>query len=367
MKQTLKPNTPTDSPAAVALKKSQNVIVSSPLIDVADFKERLKLPTPGTLHLKRVLEGNEESDRLANMSASKRMKWETPNKIFNKVVKVPTLGGTKASGSGFVNLSAPVSRNNAKAAAIVKRMGGIKKNDPNSLKPQMTALEKKRLKDRSLGLEKEKVVEAPTLNGPSDLLFNRPKSCRTSNSKSDSRPASSSKSQEKAPSKSSLSSLFNVADINSAEGQRLAKAKSINAGAVREKEIETTLDYFNAVEKNENIDMKLQNIKEIKITVYHCHICNTTTQKMRDECTAANHLVKKGPSVKKFFQCRGCSNRTDVIGGIYPTEDCSKCGKVAWQKCSMYREKKGPTLDTEKVVIRGLESKYVGQVKNDVV
>ena len=94
-----------------------------------------------------------------------------------------------------------------------------------------------------------------------------------------------------------------------------------------------------------------------------CKVCNTATPRLQEKCRAESHPVKKGPAVKRFFRCRGCSNRTDIVGLPYPDHHCEKCGKSAWERCSMYHEKKGPKLESERLILRGEDVEVNERIK----
>ena len=102
--------------------------------------------------------------------------------------------------------------------------------------------------------------------------------------------------------------------------------------------------------------------------VVTCQICNYTSYKQSDLCKSSNHFVKVVKTKKRFFECKSCKNRTHTFDKI-PKQACSKCSKVSWVRCGMMREKKGPLLDNEKLLIRGQEEKFIGYAlkKSDLV
>ena len=72
------------------------------------------------------------------------------------------------------------------------------------------------------------------------------------------------------------------------------------------------------------------------------------------------HNVKRISVIKRFFECKKCKNRTHTLGQKYPKKSCDKCSESAWERVGMMRERKGPKLDSEKLLIRGQEESFVG-------
>ena len=72
------------------------------------------------------------------------------------------------------------------------------------------------------------------------------------------------------------------------------------------------------------------------------------------------HRIKRITATKKFFECKDCKKRT-VSLDKYPKTACSKCGGSSWARTGMMRERKGPVLDSERLLIRGVEQKFIGQ------
>ena len=64
-------------------------------------------------------------------------------------------------------------------------------------------------------------------------------------------------------------------------------------------------------------------------------------------------------ATKRFFECKKCKNRTTALDR-YPKATCSNCASSSWLRVGMARERKGPTLDSERLVIRGAEEKFLG-------
>lgn len=347
-----------DSAALAALKK-KGVIVSTPLISTSQFKSMLKVQSVGSIQLKRSLDETDKNTSENSSQKSKRQKLETVDSFksfFKKNVEGPKLG-TGCSSGDVIDLNNKVMNTAAKAKALALAKKGAFTPNTKRKRHEMTTEEKAKMMERSYGLEKDKPVNEEILNGPSDLLYYRPMDTRKKSSsvfgnKENNSCQNDSKKSVTKKNKGLLSAAFGSIDTESAEGKKLIKAQSINAGVIKEQEIEKTTEYFNAVEKFEINEEKLMNITEMKITVYICSICNTATTKQLPACIEKGHPAKKGPAIRKFFRCTGCSFKTNVIGLPYPDHSCDKCGKTAWVKCSMYHENKGPKLQSEKLVVR---------------
>ena len=347
-----------DKPEVTALKK-KGMMISTPLVSSEEFNSRLKIQSSGSIQLKRALESSPKPSE--NTQTSKRAKLELTSckTFFKKHIETPKLG-SGASAGGFISLNTDKKKAAIKAKALsLARQGAFTAKNPNRKRHELTADERLRMKERSLGLEKEPPPkEEIVLNSASDMMCSKPiitkNSINSKHDKENKARKNNGQSKEPAPAvkKGILSAAFGNLDANSAEGKRLMKAQSMNVGVIREQEIERTTDYFNALEKFEYNEEKLMKIQEIKVTVYICKTCNTATSKQLPKCIEENHPVKKGPAVKKFFKCSHCSQRTDAVGLPYPDHNCMKCGKSAWVKCSMYHEKKGPKLESERLVVR---------------
>ncbi|XP_063681046.1 protein MCM10 homolog [Bolinopsis microptera] len=354
----------TDKPEVAALKK-KGMMISTPLVSTEEFNNRLKVQSTGSIQLKRALEASpkpSESSQSSKRARLEKLDMTSCKTFFKKHVEAPKLGSGLSSG-GFINLNTDGKKASMKAKAIsLAKKGAFTAKIPGRKRHELTPDERRRMKERSLGLEKEPPPkEEIILNSASDMLCSkgpivtkRTASSARQDKENKSRKSINGKSKESEPvaRKGILSAAFGSIDTESIEGKRIMKAQSMNVGVIREQEIERTTDYFNAMEKFEHNEEKLLSIKEIKVTVYICRTCNTATSKQLPKCIEEKHPVKKGPAVKKFFKCGGCSQRTDVVGMPYPDHSCMKCGKSAWVKCSMYHEKKGVKLESERLVVR---------------
>ena len=100
--------------------------------------------------------------------------------------------------------------------------------------------------------------------------------------------------------------------------------------------------------------------KEVETKVITCSACEYTSFTQSEHCRNMGHNVKRITVQKRFFQCKKCKTRTITLGNKYPKKSCDKCSESAWERVGMMREKKGPLLDSEKLLIRGREESFVG-------
>ena len=99
---------------------------------------------------------------------------------------------------------------------------------------------------------------------------------------------------------------------------------------------------------------------EIESKVITCSACNYTSYTQSELCRNMGHNVKRITVKKRFFECKNCKNRTITLGNKYPKKSCDKCAGSSWERVGMMRERKGPALDSEKLLIRGQEESFVG-------
>ena len=104
----------------------------------------------------------------------------------------------------------------------------------------------------------------------------------------------------------------------------------------------------------------MQSTKEIESKVITCAACKYTSFTQSELCRNMGHNVKRITVQKRFFECKNCKNRTITLGNKYPKTSCDRCAESSWERVGMMREKKGPVLDSEKLIIRGREESFVG-------
>ncbi|KAK3612028.1 hypothetical protein CHS0354_021704 [Potamilus streckersoni] len=251
---------------------------------------------------------------------------------------IPTLGKGHQPGQEIsLDISSKISARRsstdmAKKRAIskVQAKGGIEKEDPNAVRKKTSPESKKKINKRLL----------------------------SENTVSDS---SRGKHTEGPPVKKSK--LLGNIDLNSEEVQRLLKARSKHTGALAEAEAEHEERYFMDLEKKERMEDKMAAIHELPCKLFTCLQCKYTAMSVGEKCKTENHNIKTSKGVKRFFKCKGCKKRTVTIDR-YPAIACKQCGGTNFEKTSMLKEKSGPNLDSEQLLLRGNEEKFLGSFSN---
>ncbi|XP_052779218.1 protein MCM10 homolog isoform X1 [Mya arenaria] len=251
---------------------------------------------------------------------------------------VPTIGKGLSAGQEF-SLDVPVKKKGsvalefAKQLAIakIKAKGGISKDDPNAV------VQKKLLSPEAKEKIKKRVAD--------DMEH-------------DECPSTSTGAQEPPKKKSKL---LGDLDLNSPEVQQLLKKKSKHTGALAEAEAEQEERYFGKLEQRERMEDKMASIKEMDVTLYKCLECKYRSKSLHDRCKKEHHNFVKSKGTQRFFKCKQCKTRTICFDKM-PTKACKDCGSFNFERVSMYQEKKGPTLESEELCLRGNEQKYLGSL-----
>ena len=148
--------------------------------------------------------------------------------------------------------------------------------------------------------------------------------------------------------------------IDEKKMEELRNKKSMNQNLANDAELEEEQKYFDYHEKKEAMEEKMVNTKEIDAKVVTCKICNYSAYKQSDLCKSLNHWVKSVQAKKRFFECKKCKKRTYSFDKM-PKKSCPNCKESSWIRVGMMRERQGPVLDNEKLLIRGQEEKFIGQ------
>eukprot|EP00892_Ulva_mutabilis_P001822 jgi/Ulvmu1/11640/UM008_0044.1 len=86
--------------------------------------------------------------------------------------------------------------------------------------------------------------------------------------------------------------------------------------------------------EQERVEDRMANVKEMKVSAFHCKTCNSISESRRPRC--AGHEVKQVKATKRWFQCGGCAHRTASVARRFPAWRCDRCRMEDWQPCSMY-------------------------------
>ena len=343
-----KDNIRTDLAAHHNVSSRLAAAVTSGIKGGKDFHERMTKPSAGSRTLLAHLVDKEEEERkktIAPKSAKALLKEETASKKASHAKSASSQSASSASeAEPDVEFSFPTtSKLNSKAAAIakVKAAGGIKKENPNAVKEA-------RLQKLADAKSRESLKRRLSSNSGGES--SGADESTTSDGSSAASPAVSASKKRK---------IVNM-DLNSPEARRLLNAKSSHAGALAEQKAEEEESYFNALEKKEKMAEQMQQITKVKCKVVTCKQCKYTAIVASEECRQEHphQLVFKQGS-KGFFSCGKCGKRTVALG-LMPDKPCKNCGEMKWNRCSMLKEKAGPTLENEVLMLRGEESGFIG-------
>ncbi|XP_064633374.1 protein MCM10 homolog [Lineus longissimus] len=209
------------------------------------------------------------------------------------------------------------------AAAKLKK--NIEQQDPNRVKKRVSPEAQQRIKKRLLETTEEK-------ENPSELT---------------------------PPSKKPR--ILGGLDIDSEEVQKLLKEGSSHKGAVDDVITEAEEKYFKALECKESMEEKMSKITQVLCSVVSCKVCKYTAQKPADRCKQLGHDLLRTKALKQFFKCCDCGNRC-IAFDKYPKRSCKKCGGSRYERTSMLAERKGVKLDSEKLLLRGEEQKFLNSL-----
>ncbi|KAI1303147.1 Protein MCM10 -like protein [Halotydeus destructor] len=128
-------------------------------------------------------------------------------------------------------------------------------------------------------------------------------------------------------------------------------------------ELQNEQKYFNSLERREKIEEKIQSTTSIECNVVTCKDCSYTSTSLSEMCKKNCHKTVYHKAKKRFFKCKGCKTKTATFSQLIPTKPCHKCGLLDFEKTTMYNVKAGIKLDSEKLLIRGEETKFLNSLK----
>merc|ERR1719259_1551106 len=166
------------------------------------------------------------------------------------------------------------------------------------------------------------------------------------------------------PVTSVLSVLMSDGKMSREEFNEILKASSSHTDTLNEAEIERQEKYFNPKIKKEMMEMKMSETFEVNSKVVTCHTCDYTFWGPHERCKTLAHRLSWRDCKKQFWECSNCQQRT-TTWQPYPTKSCWGCGSSnTWRKTSMLIPKKGKKLESEILLIRGIEhSKFLNSIK----
>eukprot|EP00058_Branchiostoma_floridae_P016247 XP_002601735.1 hypothetical protein BRAFLDRAFT_76045 [Branchiostoma floridae] len=126
-------------------------------------------------------------------------------------------------------------------------------------------------------------------------------------------------------------------------------------------QLEMQEKYFAELEKKERMEDKMATINYVKCKIVTCKKCKYTTFCPSESCKKENHPLVWHDGVKRFFKCMNCSKRC-VSLQRYPQVACRSCGSSKFERTTMSAEKKGPTLDSEILNVRGEDEMFLNKL-----
>ncbi|XP_069692881.1 protein MCM10 homolog isoform X2 [Periplaneta americana] len=280
---------------------------SKPLIQKQSDSERLLKLQKGVQTTTSTVSVNDEYSAVSLVRDPANQKFVTPD--------IPKLD----RGCDEIDLNAPISKAQKEQAKInakkwIRTHGPIKKKDPNSVKKDKSSFKiENPIKISSAGSQGTSAVVPP-------------------------------------PTKPFSSSRF----------QELMNATSKHSELLQANEEKKQEEYFEKLEKKEQLELKMLETYKIACKAVRCMKCKYTAFSASDMCRSESHPLKVLDAVKRFFKCGHCTNRTVTLD-LIPLHPCKNCGNSNWMRAPMIREKKGCLL-TESLSIRGDEETFLGSV-----
>lgn len=138
--------------------------------------------------------------------------------------------------------------------------------------------------------------------------------------------------------------------------KKLMAASSTHSDLLEQRDDQAKEKYFQKLEMKEKLEEKMLTTYKMPCKAVRCLICKYTSFSASDHCKAEKHTLKVFDSMKRFYKCGNCKNRTACLTFI-PTQPCSNCGSSNWEKTTMMKEK----IDEfkPKLSIRGGEQSFI--------
>ncbi|XP_076006455.1 protein MCM10 homolog [Genypterus blacodes] len=141
--------------------------------------------------------------------------------------------------------------------------------------------------------------------------------------------------------------------MQSEEFQKILNAKSRHGAALQSAEYQLQERYFDVLVKKEQMEEKMNDIREMKCRAVTCRKCCYTYFKPADRCVTEKHDMRWHEAKKRFFKCP-CGQRSIALDRL-PHKHCSNCGLFKWERVGMLKEKTGPKIGGELLLTRGEE------------
>ncbi|KAL1140574.1 hypothetical protein AAG570_000504 [Ranatra chinensis] len=111
---------------------------------------------------------------------------------------------------------------------------------------------------------------------------------------------------------------------------------AVNEELVIHNETKRFDEYYEKMEKKEQMEEKMLNTFKIECKAVKCLECKYTWFSASEMCKSEGHPIKVVDAEKRFFKCGKCSNRTISLE-IIPLISCRNCGSSNWLKAPMIR------------------------------
>ncbi|CAF1067534.1 unnamed protein product [Didymodactylos carnosus] len=147
-------------------------------------------------------------------------------------------------------------------------------------------------------------------------------------------------------------------DENRKQRQRFEDVMNIKSSHANVYDDITLQECFDTLKKKEEIEEKLLKVTERTIKVIVCRLCHYTSYKQSILCKKKQHTVKICDVQQRFFECCDCGQRV-FTWNKYPENNCTKCRCTKFNRTSLIRERHGPKLEGEILLLRGEEETFL--------
>ncbi|XP_071961125.1 protein MCM10 homolog [Antedon mediterranea] len=332
----------------------------------SEFKGLLNAPTPGAQNvLRHLVKAEKDKDPLISVSAKdllKQHKMDMKKKIADR--KIQNTHTNRGISDNVIDLGSPIQ--------FYKKQ----KESPNQNTPQLGRGFKSAVTPRKLktpfSLEEAKRQAVAVIRAKGELsktnpnkLYKGPTSEKAKkdimNKVAEDTQAIQDKENDESPGSSKPKKriiLGQEVEFTKEDIEKIAKTKSLNASLLSQFELEMQEEYFKKMEVKEGMEKMMDSVKEKEVNIVSCKQCKYTWFKASDLCKKENHQLKWHEGKQRFFTCKDCKTRCITFDRI-PNKSCRHCKGTHFERASMLKEKKGPLLDSEKLLLRGEERKWV--------
>ncbi|XP_049949468.1 protein MCM10 homolog [Schistocerca serialis cubense] len=140
--------------------------------------------------------------------------------------------------------------------------------------------------------------------------------------------------------------------------RRLMGVCSKHTTLIEARDLEAEAEYFNNLEKKEQLEEKMLTTYKVPCKAVRCPKCKYLALQASEFCRSQGHRVYVVETCKRFFKCKDCGNRTISLS-LVPTQTCGRCNGSRWKRTTMISERRGPSLTTP-LCLRGGEEVFLG-------